>query len=140
LGLTKPDAAEGYDVAVFNNNADAIDQFAGEMRQMLGGGIGEKLDAIKTDTEALAQALATANANIATLLTQRGSVKRLYNGSFTSDPSSGGQTIVSIPSDMNADKCIVLAPGGVAWHKNGRSIVFNISLGASGYYQIMELY
>lgn len=144
LGLTKPDAAEGYDIAVFNANADTIDQFAGEMRNALGGaggGLGDKVDtllenvaAVKTDTAALVQALATANQNIATLLTQTGGVKTIFsfrvNGAINT--SGTNAAVVNIPETINPEKSVLItnvgptssntSAGGVYWTRSGRTL------------------
>lgn len=162
LGLTKPDAAEGYDINVFNSNADTLDQFAGEMRNMLGGdggGLGEKVDAlqegmtaarseiaaVKADTSALVQALATANANIATLLTQNGSVKAIVTGSYNTSPT--GTDTVPIPATMNPDKVIILInywPSstthlGVSFVKTEDSFKISAGVGLVTY-QLVEFY
>lgn len=158
LGLTKPDTAEGYDIAVFNANADIVDNAVGALQNELGGtggGLGDKVDAlqadmtaarseiaaVKTDTEALAQALASANANIATLLTQNGSVKRIFNGASTTSTSTATVDI-AIPSDMDQTKCIVYTPTNVSWRKSGATITFFLSGGGgqSFTYQIIEFY
>lgn len=155
LGLTKPNAAEGYDINVFNNNADAIDQFAGEMRNALGGaggGLGDKVDtllenvaAVKTDTAALVQALATANANIATLLNSSGSVKAIIRGSYT---STGVPSTINIPSTMNADKVILLIDyrpsstttiQGLSYVKKDEGFEISAAAGIISY-QLIEFY
>lgn len=151
LGLTQPDAAEGYDIAVFNTNAELIDEAVGALQNELGGtggGLGKKVDtllenvaAVKTDTEALAQALASANQNIATLLTQRSGVKTVYNGTATTSASTG-YVDVSIPTTMDQTKCIVYVPSPVTWRKNGATINFGVSggPGQTFNYQIIEFY
>lgn len=156
LGLTKPDSAEGYDIAVFNNNSDAIDQFAGEMRNALGGsgGLSEKVDtlldnvtAVKSDTEALVQALATANANIATLLTQTKGVKAIISGSVTVNDQNG-QGAAVVPTSMNPDRVVVVTTSrgtslgdNLTWTRTDRVINFI----ANDYktiitYQLIEFY
>jgi hypothetical protein len=159
LGLTKPDAAEGYDINVFNGNADTIDQFAGEMRNMLGGtggGLGDKVDtllqnvaAVKTDTAALVQALATANANIATLLTQTKGVKSIVAGNVqVKDGDAAGTAIVNIPDTMNPERVVIITTSkstalgdNVTWSRIGRTVTFS----ATNYYttityQFIEFY
>ena len=164
LGLTKPDAAEGYDINVFNNNADTLDQFAGEMRNMLGGtggGLGDKVDAlqanvtaarseiaaVKTDTAALVQALATANANIATLLTQTGGVKAIISGTHKFENRDWSTTI---PDTMNPDKVVIITSSGmsdaqsttngVVWTKAGSTVKFTAYVGHQVAYQFVEFY
>lgn len=164
LGLTKPDAAEGYDINVFNNNADTIDQFAGEMRNALGGsggGLGDKVDAlqadmtaarseiaaVKTDTAALVQALATANANIATLLTQTKGVKAIYSGSYT---FTTREYITSIPETMNPEKVVIIttaglsnsssASYGITWERNGSEVTFRSWANLQFAFQFIEFY
>jgi hypothetical protein len=164
LGLTKPDAAEGYDINVFNNNADAIDQFAGEMRNMLGGaggGLGDKVDAlqadmtaarseiaaVKTDTAALVQALATANANIATLLTQTKGVKEIFYGNATVTGSdSSGQVTANIPNTMNPERVVIITTSrssigdNVTWNRNGRTVTFSAVNYTQITFQFVEFY
>lgn len=158
LGLTKPDAAEGYDIAVFNANADILDGAVGALQNELGGsggGFGDKvaalqesmtaarseIAAVKTDTEALALALASANQNIVTLLTQRAGVKTVYNGTATTSASTG-RIDVTIPATMNQAKCIVYVPSSVTWRKNGATIDFGVTggPGQTFNYQIIEFY
>lgn len=158
LGLTKPDAAEGYDINVFNGNADILDGAVGALLNELGGaggGLGNKVDAlqqsmtaarseiaaVKTDTAALVQALASANQNIATLLSRSGSVKRIYNGTATTSASTGNVD-VAIPGDMDQTKCIVYVPSPVSWRKNGATINFGVSggPGQTFNFQIIEFY
>jgi hypothetical protein len=160
LGLTKPDAAEGYDINVFNGNADTIDQFAGEMRNALGGtggGLGDKVDAlqesmtaarseiaaVKTDTAALVQALATANANIATLLTQTKGVKQIYREFVTFTDVM--QVKRNVPSNMDVARIIIMTSDSgnqynVMWRLSGREITFDGYLNQSFSYQIVEFY
>ncbi len=162
LGLTQPDAAEGYDVSVFNTNAALIDNAVGALQNELGGtggGLGEKVDtllenvaAVKTDTAALVQALATANANIATLLTQTKGVKAIASGNLT--VTSTGLVSVNIPATMNPEKVIILvdhrAPGngsttafhyGVSWTRTGASVVFSAGVPSGSLsYQFIEFY
>lgn len=161
LGLTKPDAAEGYDINVFNGNADILDDAVGALLNELGGnggGLGEKVDtllenvaAVKTDTAALVQALTTANANIATLLTQTKGVKAIASGSVV---PNGALVAVNIPATMNPEKVIVLAnhrtPGngatssyyyGVSWMRTGASVEFATGIpGGALSYQFIEFY
>jgi hypothetical protein len=164
LGLIKPDAAEGYDINVFNGNADAIDKFAGEMRNMLGGtggGLGEKVDAlqesmtaarseiaaVKTDTAALVQALAQANANIATLLTQTKGVKEIFYGNATVTGSdSSGQVTANIPNTMNPERVVIITTSrssigdNVTWNRNGRTVTFSAVNYTQITFQFVEFY
>lgn len=149
LGLTKPDAAEGYDINVFNGNADILDGAVGALLNELGGaggGLGGKVDAlqasmtaarseiaaVKTDTAALVQALATANANIATLLTQTKGVKTIYTFRVTGAMTAGTPTAatVNIPDTINPDRIVLLLNNGnpagnvtgIYWTRSGRTI------------------
>lgn len=66
LGLTQPDEAEGYDVAVFNANADIIDNAVGTLQRTLGDegdGIGAKVDALQADMTAVKTDTATVMTN-----------------------------------------------------------------------------
>ncbi len=155
LGLTKPDAAEGYDINVFNNNADIVDGAVGALLKELGGaggGLGDKVDtllqnvaAVKTDTAALVQALATANANIATLLSNHGSVKTIVRGSVL---SSGAVVDITIPDTMDASKVVALFDArpshstnttGTTWTLSGRTYQVTSSAGSITY-QLIEFY
>lgn len=132
LGLTKPDAAEGYDINVFNNNADIIDGAVGTVLNEIGttgsGGMSDKVTqtlndvntlqdgltaarleiaAVKTDTAALVKALATANQNIATLLVQTKGVKSIAVGDVISE-SPATETTFNIPQTMNAEKVVII--------------------------------
>lgn len=153
LGLTKPDAAEGYDINVFNGNADKMDEFAGEVRRMLGGtggGLGDKVDtllenvaAVKADTSALMQALATANANIATLLTQTKGVKSVHHRkAYGSSPD--GTLKDNIPSGVNSNRiAIIIAPlTPASFVISGNEITFTkYETGSiTIYYTIIEFY
>lgn len=163
LGLTQPDEAEGYDVAVFNANADIIDNAIGDTSG--------KVDAVKTDTEeikstigttadaegsdtvfgqlkSLQTALNTANQNIATLLTQNGSVKAIDRGQVM---ISGGTATTDIPSAMNTQKVIVLIASqtpasssdsyaGVTWTLAGSTITFSSVNNTIINYQLIEFY
>lgn len=164
LGLTKPDAAEGYDINVFNGNADILDGAVGALLNELGGtggGLGDKVDAlqanmtaarseiaaVKTDTAALVQALATANANIATLLTQTKGVKAIY---YNSHNFTEREWITAIPNTMNPDRVIILASSGmsnsaadtngVSWTRSGTTVTFRSWAGHSMAYQFIEFY
>jgi hypothetical protein len=146
LGLTKPDLAEGYDVNVFNTNADILDGAVGALIAQSGNT--EKLDTlindvaeVKADTTALIQALEMANQNINTLLQQTGSVKTVYNGTSTTDVNTGIIN-VNIPATMNANKCIVYTNTDVRWTKNGAVITFVVGGGGgkSFNYQLIEFY
>lgn len=155
LGLTKPDAAEGYNINVFNNNADIVDGAVGALLNELGGnggGLGDKVDtlldnvaAVKTDTAALVQALETANANIATLLTQTSGVKSIVNGQVTT-PSDGNVSF-AIPNTMNADKVVIIVDylatpnstmHGVSWVRNGYTVNAKGQSGTVITYQLIE--
>lgn len=153
LGLTKPDLAEGYDVNVFNANADILDGAVGALLNQLGGadgGLGKKLDTlldnverVKNDTSSLVQALATANANINTLLTQTKGVKQIYREKATFTGSS--QIKRTIPTGMNEARVIILTSDAtntynVQWELNGREIIFNGALDQYFTYQIIEFY
>ena len=154
LGLTKPDEAEGYDVNVFNNNADIVDGAVGALLNN-SGGVGEKVDAlldnvaaVKTDTEALIQALNTANQNIATLLTQTKGVKAIFSG-HVAVPLLDGVTI-DIPATMNPERIVIIttakgvtstAGGFIDWVREGQKVTFytnnsNITMS----YQFVEFY
>lgn len=147
LGLTKPDAAEGYDIAVFNGNADVIDGAFGALLETLGGtggGLGDKVDtlltkvdAVKTDTAALVQALATANANIATLLNSSGSVKKIITAQGT---IGGGTLTVAIPNDMRADRIMLNVTQPITWSITGNQVVFTGPTGYAFSYQLIEFY
>lgn len=165
LGLTKPDAAEGYDIAVFNGNADILDGAVGALLNELGGtggGLGDKVDAlqadmtdarseiaaVKTDTEALAQALETANQNIATLLSNHGSVKAITYGSRTLGDAESSFT-ATIPATMNTDKVVIIVsgrpgstskPGGVGWQRSGNAVTFYANSNTMVSYQFVEFY
>lgn len=155
LGLTKPDAAEGYDINVFNTNADIVDGAVGALLNELGGsgsGLGGKVDAlqasmtaarseisaVKTDTEALAQALATANQNINTLLTTRGSVKEIIAGTSVTPAT------LTIPPRMNPDKVVVLisfmALSGSSWTKTGSTVKVESNAATGFTFQLVEFY
>jgi hypothetical protein len=160
LRLAKPDAAEGYDINVFNTNADILDGAVGAVLNALGGtggGLGDKVDAlqesmtaarseisaVKTDTEALAQALATANANIATLLTQTRGVKQIYREFVTFTDVM--QVKRNVPSNMDVARIIILTSDSgnqynVMWRLSGREITFDGYLNQSFSYQIVEFY
>ena len=157
LGLTLPTEAENYDVEVFNTNAELIDDAVGALQRELGGtggGLGEKVDtllenvaAVKTDTAALVQALATANANIATLLTQTKGVKAIY---YNSHNFTEREWITAIPNTMNPDRVIILASSGmsnsaadtngVSWTRSGTTVTFRSWAGHSMAYQFIEFY
>lgn len=175
LGLSKPDTAEGYDVGVFNANADAIDNAVGALQRTLGdgtgGGLGDKVDAVKTDTEeiksiigsptdttgaftlygqikVLTAALTTANQNIATLLTQNGSVKAITYDSRTLGDAEGN-FVATIPATMNADKVVIIVtgrpgstskPGGVGWQRSGNTVTFYANSNTMISYQFVEFY
>jgi uncharacterized membrane protein len=154
LGLTKPDLAEGYDVNVFNANADIIDCAVGALIAQSGNT--EKLDTlindvaeVKADTTALIQALATANANINTLLTQTKGVKTVIAGNVqVRDGDAAGTAIVNIPDTMNPERVVIITTSkstalgdNVTWTRSGRTVTFS----ATNYYttityQFIEFY
>lgn len=150
LGLTQPEPADGYDVNVFNVNAARIDSAVGG----LGERIGTADDAEGTATlfgqiKTLASALATANANIATLLTQTKGVKAIVAGNVqVRDGDAAGTAIVNIPDTMNPERVVVITTSkssalgdNVTWSRSGRTVTFS----ATNYYttityQFIEFY
>jgi hypothetical protein len=163
LGLTKPDPAEGYNIGVFNANADILDGAVGALINEIGttgsGGMSDKVTqtlndvntlqngltaarleiaAVKTDTSALVQALATANANINTLLTQTKGVKTVVAGNVqVRDGDAAGTAIVNIPDTMNPERVVIITTSkstalgdNVTWARNGRTVTFS----ATNYY------
>lgn len=165
LGLTKPDAAEGYDVNVFNNNADAIDQFAGEMRNALGGsggGLDDKLNTIistlewmKTATDRIGSGIDTTESStlwgmmlkmqqtINTLLTQTKGVKAVHH-LYATGTSNDGTLTVNLPAGVNKDRiAVIIAPRNpAAYTINADGTIKFLSSGGTPqvYYTIIEFY
>jgi hypothetical protein len=101
-----------------------------------------EIAAVKTDTAALVQALATANQNIATLLTQSKSVKQIYTEYATT--VSGGLKI-AIPSNMDKSKIVVNISGisgeyPVSWRFDENDIIFSGANGHKFSFQLIEFY
>ena len=167
LGLTKPDAAEGYDIAVFNGNADVIDGAFGALMETLGGeggGLGEKLntiistlDWIKSATDRIGSGIDTTESStlwgimlrmqqtINTLLTQTKGVKNIYAAS-TQITNAENYVDVTIPAHINPEKVVILVdtgnPVGLQWSRAGNVVRFTtVSAGIIGFtYQFVEFY
>lgn len=152
LGLIKPDLAEGYDVNVFNANADIIDGAVGALIAQSGNTkkldiLVENVASVKADTTALIQALATANANINTLLTQTKGVKEIFYGNATVTGSdSSGQVTANIPNTMNPERVVIITTSrssigdNVTWNRNGRTVTFSAVNYTQITFQFVEFY
>lgn len=106
------------------------------------------LNQLKTSVASLTTALATANSNIATLLTNSKGVKAITSGTAQTDADTGYTVAVNIPTTMNPDKVVVLATAysaawsedsGLNWTRAGRVVTFKC-YGKTITYQFIEFY
>lgn len=106
------------------------------------------LNQLKTSVASLTTALATANANITTLLTNSKGVKAITSGTAQTDADTGYSVAVNIPAAMNPDKVVVLATAysaawsedsGLNWTRAGRVVTFKC-YGKTITYQFIEFY
>lgn len=110
--------------------------------------VGGKVDTAISLLNELKTALANANTNIATLLTQSKGVKAIVSGQITTPPTNPYKIDATIPDTMNAEKVVVLATAhstasnvdsGIAWVRDGHTVTFAANNKVISY-QFIEFY